>query len=52
MMDGTLRSPFAAMALLGHQLVITYMIGAEAPDLALCAQLIEPLVKKYPNVSF
>ena len=49
-MDGTLRSPLAAMVILCHQLVINFLIGADQPNLDLCRQLIQPLANKYPNV--
>jgi hypothetical protein len=49
-MEDTLRSPLATMSLLCHQLVVSFMIGSEMPDLELCDRLLKPLASKFPNV--
>ena len=49
-MEDTLRSPLATMSLLCYQLVVSFMIGSEMPNLELCDHLLKPLASKFPNV--
>ncbi|KAL3115831.1 hypothetical protein niasHT_007131 [Heterodera trifolii] len=48
-MADTLRAPLAAMVLISYQLFLAHLLDGCPPDLALCSQLLAPLVRQFPN---